>query len=205
MASNRSQAKLDQILVAAQKQFCRYGLSKTTMNDIAEEIGMSKASLYYYFVDKESLFTAVVLKNQESFINEIQLLIKNKSNATSLLKEFVLFRIALFEKLITPGKFSFESYMEIKPLVSTVFQNFRNKEIKLVSEILKMGVVNNEFKKDNLKGNVEFFLNTLHGIRQISFTGNTSNESSNLQEKTQKQLKDHSLKFTELFIKGLSN
>jgi TetR/AcrR family transcriptional regulator len=35
------------ILEAAQRQFARYGLSKVTMDEIAEEVGMGKASLYY--------------------------------------------------------------------------------------------------------------------------------------------------------------
>lgn len=47
------------ILEAARKRFAHFGISKTTMNEIAADIGMSKASLYYYFPDKEKLFVAL--------------------------------------------------------------------------------------------------------------------------------------------------
>ena len=53
--------KLSKVLDAAQKRFARFGLSKTTMNDIADDLGVSKASLYYYFPDKESIFKKVDL------------------------------------------------------------------------------------------------------------------------------------------------
>ncbi|RFS24029.1 TetR/AcrR family transcriptional regulator [Chitinophaga silvatica] len=57
-------AELDQkrtlILEAALKRFKRYGLSKTTMEEIARDLEISKGSLYYYFSDKESIYVAVV-------------------------------------------------------------------------------------------------------------------------------------------------
>jgi AcrR family transcriptional regulator len=44
-------SKVTSIIEAARKRFSHYGLTKTTMNEIAADIGMSKASLYYYFPD----------------------------------------------------------------------------------------------------------------------------------------------------------
>ncbi len=48
------------ILEAALKRFKRFGLSKTTMEEIARDLDISKGSLYYYFTDKESIYVAVV-------------------------------------------------------------------------------------------------------------------------------------------------
>lgn len=44
------------IIEAALKRFAHYGLSKTTMTEIAKDISFSKALLYYYFPDKLSLY-----------------------------------------------------------------------------------------------------------------------------------------------------
>ena len=49
-------SKVSVIKKAARKRFRHYGLTKTTMNDIAADIGMSKASLYYYFLIKKICF-----------------------------------------------------------------------------------------------------------------------------------------------------
>jgi len=50
------------ILDAAEKLFFTRGYDNVTMDDIAGEIGLNKATLYLYFNNKESLFSAVVLR-----------------------------------------------------------------------------------------------------------------------------------------------
>src|SRR5436190_20923918 len=51
--------KRESIVEAAIKRFAHFGVAKTTMADIAADLAFSKASLYYYFPDKLSLFAAV--------------------------------------------------------------------------------------------------------------------------------------------------
>ena len=50
------------ILDAAEKMFFSRGYDNVSMDDIAGEIGLNKATLYIYFKNKESLFFAVVLR-----------------------------------------------------------------------------------------------------------------------------------------------
>ena len=47
------------IIEAARKRFAHYGFSKVTMEEIAADAEMGKASLYYYFPTKEELFSAL--------------------------------------------------------------------------------------------------------------------------------------------------
>lgn len=48
-----------QILDAARKVFYRKGLSGARMQEIADEAGINKAMLHYYFRNKEKLFSAI--------------------------------------------------------------------------------------------------------------------------------------------------
>jgi TetR/AcrR family transcriptional regulator len=50
------------IINAAEKLFFSRGYDNVSMNDIASEVELSKATLYLYFKDKESLFFAIVLR-----------------------------------------------------------------------------------------------------------------------------------------------
>lgn len=50
------------ILDAAEKLFFPMGYDNVSMDDIANEIGLNKATIYLYFKNKESLFFAVVLR-----------------------------------------------------------------------------------------------------------------------------------------------
>ena len=48
------------IIEAAQKVFTRYGVSKTTMNDIAREAGIARQTLYNAYPGKEEVLRATV-------------------------------------------------------------------------------------------------------------------------------------------------
>lgn len=49
-----------QIKEAAVRLFARKGFAATTTREIAEEAGVNKPALYYYFPDKEGLYVAIV-------------------------------------------------------------------------------------------------------------------------------------------------
>lgn len=49
-----------QILDAAESTFRRYGVLKSTMDDIAREAGVSRPTLYRYFRDRDALVTALI-------------------------------------------------------------------------------------------------------------------------------------------------
>jgi len=48
------------ILQAARRRFVQWGYSGTSTAQLAEDLGITKAALYYHFPDKEALFLAVV-------------------------------------------------------------------------------------------------------------------------------------------------
>lgn len=54
--------KIDEIITAAEKIFFSKGFTKTTMDDIALEMELTKPALYRYFESKEDLYYAVVLR-----------------------------------------------------------------------------------------------------------------------------------------------
>lgn len=54
-----------QLLEAARQEFSEKGLSGARVNDIAARARVNKQLLYYYFGDKESLYTAVLMQAYE--------------------------------------------------------------------------------------------------------------------------------------------
>ena len=49
----------NEIIEAAKKRFAK-GYSPTSMDDIARDVGITKASLYYFFKGKEEIFSAII-------------------------------------------------------------------------------------------------------------------------------------------------
>lgn len=56
-----------QILEVAARLFSHYGYDKTAVNDIAREVGISKAAIYLYFPGKEALFEALLMQQLDAF------------------------------------------------------------------------------------------------------------------------------------------
>jgi TetR/AcrR family transcriptional regulator len=48
------------ILAAAENHFSRVGYAATRLEDIAEELGMTRAALFYYYKDKQMLYEAMI-------------------------------------------------------------------------------------------------------------------------------------------------
>jgi TetR/AcrR family transcriptional regulator of autoinduction and epiphytic fitness len=57
-----SETKKSKILTAARSVFLRYGYKRISMNDIAEAAGVSRATLYLLFKDKEQIFVGVFMQ-----------------------------------------------------------------------------------------------------------------------------------------------
>jgi AcrR family transcriptional regulator len=49
-----------QILAAAEKVIAHYGVSKTTMDDIGKQAGVSRPTVYRYFGDRDNLLAALI-------------------------------------------------------------------------------------------------------------------------------------------------
>src|ERR1035437_7629654 len=88
--------KVQMIIEVAQKRFGLYGLEKTSMREIADDLNLSKASLYYYFPDKENLYKAVVEKEQIEFIAKISKRIFSIQEPEHLLLEYAKAPLSYF-------------------------------------------------------------------------------------------------------------
>ena len=53
-------SKKEQIVRIALKRFSHYGFNKTSMNEIAMDLNITKANLYYYYPDKNALIKDVL-------------------------------------------------------------------------------------------------------------------------------------------------
>lgn len=62
----RTELKKDKIRTAALELFCKYGIDKTNINEIAQKAGVSPASIYNYFGSKEGLMKDIIINLLES-------------------------------------------------------------------------------------------------------------------------------------------
>ncbi len=67
-----------QIIKAAVKRFAKHGLGKTTLDEIARDLRIGKATIYHYFDSKEALFYRAIEWESEQFIEEVKNIFDNE-------------------------------------------------------------------------------------------------------------------------------
>jgi AcrR family transcriptional regulator len=68
-----------QIIKAAVKRFARHGLNKTTLDEIARDLRIGKATIYYYFKSKDELFFETIIYDSDLILNDIKTIFNNDS------------------------------------------------------------------------------------------------------------------------------
>jgi AcrR family transcriptional regulator len=193
--------KVQMIIEVSQKRFGLYGLEKTSMREIADDLKLSKASLYYYFPDKESLYKAVVEKEQTEFIAKIRERMFSIHEPEQLLLEYVNARLSYFRTLLNLGRLRLESYSGLKPVFMETIQLFKEKEKEFIKKIFEKGISNGKFSITDTDQTATLFLDLLKGLR---ITLINEKETLFIEQPEYDLLVEKTIAFTNIFIKGLT-
>lgn len=188
------------IIETAQKRFGIYGVEKTSMREVAEDLHMSKGSLYYYFPDKENLYKAVIEKEQSQFLSVMEEELDSIKDPAEHLQKYALKRLSYFRKLLNLSRIRTESFHVMKPLVSDTIYIFREKEKKMVVKILENGKRTRQFHIEDVDETASLFLDLLRGLRSDFL----SNKKLLIIDDDEYNVLSHKVEaLTKLFTKGL--
>lgn len=188
------------IIEAALKRFAHYGLSKTTMTEIAKDISFSKALLYYYFPDKLSLYVSAIEHLMQLISRDLVKSIDKTGSSTEGIFKLLQKRQSFIQKYYN----LLESTQIIKSeLPDDLYQKFskaRAFEAIIISSLLSRGIASKEFAMEDPKLTTEIFLDALSGIHfnilskdKNIFPGKDQFKQIFLKEKL----------FAEIFLQGL--
>ena len=167
-----------QIIEAAGVIFERYGFKKTTMDDIAYAAGKGKSSLYYYFKNKEQVFEAVVAHEAEHLVNEINTSISSSKTAIEKLRSYVTIRMKRFVQRGNLATALNDNFLATFSFIEKIRNNYRDFEIEMISEIIKEGIDNKEFKPVDSNFVAEAILTCMIGFEVPLLTQSNEIEES---------------------------
>jgi AcrR family transcriptional regulator len=193
--------KISTIVKAAQRRFGIYGVEKTSMREIASDLKLSKASLYYYFPDKASLYRAVVEKEQEEFLVKISERILTIKEPEQLLCEYALARLSYFRTLLNLSRLRLEAYSDLKPVIRETIRIFKEKEKEIIIRIFDKGISIGDFYIIDKDKTASLFLDLLKGLR-VSVVNDKI--TLFIEEEEYNSLLENTVAFTEIFAKGLT-
>lgn len=201
MSEKPDSDKIQAILTAARKRFGHYGLAKTTMHEIAADVGMSKASLYYYFPDKEHLFIEVLRHEMENFFSEITKVTEHPISPGEKLKQYVELRFSCFKDFLNLGKLASAHFETVRSAFTRINTDFLEREKKIIKAILESGIKAKTFEKMNTSAQSDLFVTVIRSLRILILK---QRDDFVLTDEDYHMLKNYQLQFTAVFIKGIS-
>jgi TetR/AcrR family transcriptional regulator len=198
--SGENKKKLEEILLEARKLFGLYGFERTTMQEISNHLAVSKAALYYYFPDKESLFRAVIEREQDRFFHSLARKLSTMKKSEDRLAEFIRQRHDHFRKFTNLNIFRYSRMERIRPLIMESFRIFREREKQVIVSIIDRGIRSHEFRCSNPVDTAQLFLDVLHGIRLMVMN---FRDYSDLKPKDYSQIEQKHMQFLDLFKDSL--
>lgn len=145
MINGSKKERKAKIIHAAGELFAAYGLRKTSMDDVADAVGLVKGSLYYYFKNKDELFRKVVQAEGDRLIKRLKEAINREKLARNKLRAFLIARIKFFREISQDYPISPVAGREIMPLLEEERHAYVLKEKELLQAILQQGMADGEF------------------------------------------------------------
>jgi AcrR family transcriptional regulator len=137
----------ERILTEADDLFCKFGVKRITMDDVAKQLGMSKKTIYQHFKDKNELVYVLIQNMLEA---QMKVMDEQAVSAENAVQEVFLVVTHLQDMLSKMNPMIFYDLQKYHPEVWTLFKNFRYSYMKdCLLKNLKWGVEEGLFR-DNL-------------------------------------------------------
>ena len=81
----------ERILAAAERCIDRHGIRKTTMDDVASEVGLSRPSVYRYFADRDDLLVELITRHSSTLIDRAHKSISRQNSLPDQIVEGLLY------------------------------------------------------------------------------------------------------------------
>jgi AcrR family transcriptional regulator len=135
-----------EILRAAETLFQKWGIKKTTMEDIAREAGKGKSTLYYYFKSKDAVKEAVAMSQADRITRFVQEEIARKGTAKAKLLTYVYISFRETRRALTLYEIAKGDIKKDSQLLQKVTNKYYAVQEKMVGDILRFGKERREFK-----------------------------------------------------------
>ncbi len=175
------------ILDATDQFLARHGYKKMTIDDLAQEVGIGKGSIYLHFTSKEE----IVLSHIDRIIERL------KGELSEIAAQKILPEKRLFKMLIMRVLFRFDSVQHytqslndllaaVRPNLLLRRENYFSEEAEILARIIEEGQVSGDFQDGNTHEIAETFLVATNSLLPFSLTAHELGERGDIEEKTRR-------------------
>lgn len=199
LTENRDEMR-ERIIDAALKRFTYYGASKTTMNEIAEDLHCSKASLYYYFPDKQALHVAALEKAGETYFQDLQDKAAQAGTARQAFMELIATRHEFAKRFCRLELFKVLKDKQLLKFAHRAFEQARDREIRIITNIIEKGAARGELMSADPEKVAALYMHAMIGLRLSLVNKDISEEIS---DDEFEKVREWQVQLADIFINSL--
>lgn len=162
--AKRQQVK-ETIGAAAMQCFSKYGLEKTTLDDIAKAVGLNKASLYYYYKNKEDIFLEVAVQEGKQSILALREKALQKKGLENRVTYFLQERINYYKNVLNLNRVSPEMVNRLLPKFFELYDGVEKEEISFLTALIKEGIRDGEIIKTDASKMASSLINMADALK----------------------------------------
>lgn len=137
----------DRILDEAASLFAREGYDGTSLSDLAEMVGVTKAAIYHYFPNKKEIYEAIIVRTLDGLHHFVSMKVAKESDAREALECFMTAHADFFEEHYNGFLAMLVGYGGMENLVMIAeAQKLRDDYEALLRSIIARGIAENRFR-----------------------------------------------------------
>jgi len=144
-ARTKSDDTRERILEAAIRRFSKFGYRRTSINDVAEEAGLARATVYLYWKRKEDLFVAGLEQFNARSWNLAETAAAKKGSAAERIRAMVLAQYGATSDIVHGTASGHELFQANLRLGGAVVEECLRHGEKLLTGLLQQGARDDEF------------------------------------------------------------
>lgn len=166
--SKRSEAKINDILVAAKGLFFNQGVTKTTVEEIVKESRVSKATFYKYFRSKDDIIEGLLISMHLEIQATLENLISQYRGIKMTLEDFLeIFNLKPYQDLMN-SIFVLEINRDYLSLANQIQEKYYPITLRLFGELVRMakidGIIRQEIEAEVL---LAYSAMVRYGLRRV--------------------------------------
>ena len=142
--------KAESILNTAKKMFGRYGLQKTTLDEIARMARVAKATIYNHFGSKDRVYLEVLRREANEILEKISFLVGQEALPGDKVVAFARAKFQYMRQAINILNLDRDGIEKVLPKAESIRSELFEREVDIIRSILEEGVKKGVFCLNNV-------------------------------------------------------
>lgn len=194
--ATRTKTTREAILEATDRLLARYGYKKMTIDDLAQEVGIGKGSVYLHFSSKEEIAMSHIDGLISKMLQNLSEIAGANSPASGRVRDFLLERVLYRFDRVQHYKQSLDELLAVlRPALLARRRNYFKEEARILGDIIADGQQDGEFDAGDPADLAYTCISATNSLLPYSM--------STIELGDRSQLEDRVRKTADLLIRGL--